>query len=203
MRSRVGEQAAEHKIARHAGEKWPPVILLDLRARRFHQLAVFDARGAGRLARAAIEALIDMLYEGIAERQAALVHQHDLADSSARRIGFEAPEFVRGAMIQTQAAVNAVRVVVIRGNVRAGKSAPRFWGGSLFHACGWIGHSFIFPPAKRPGARTFCGSKECFTRRIRSKSGRGGPQTISVEVFNSVGPHSSMAEAWISGWLQT
>ena len=100
-----------------------------------------------------------MLYEGIAERQAALVHQHDLADSPARGIGFEAPKLVGRAMIQAQAAMNAVRVVVIRGNVRARKSALRFWAGSLFHACGWIGHGLISRPRNVPGRGHFADRK--------------------------------------------
>ena len=202
MRFGIRQQVAKHEVARQSREKWPPVVLLDLRARCFHQLAVFDARGARRLARAAIQALIDMLYEGVAERQAALVHQHDLADSPARRIGFEAPELVGRAMIQTQAAVHTVRVVVIRGDVRAGKSAPRFWAGSLFRDCGCDRSWPHIPPAKRPGAKTFCGSKECFTRRINPKSGREGPSTMSADVFIAVGHHSNIAEACISGALQ-
>ena len=194
MRLGIGKQAAKNKIPRQSREKWPLVILFDLRARRLHQLAVLDARGARRLARAAIQALIDMLDEGVAERQTALVHQHDLADSPARRIGFEAPEFVGRAVIQAQAAMNAVRVVVIRWNVRAGKSAARFWAGSLLHDCGLFRSWHHIPPAKRPGARTFCGSKEFFTRRINSKSGRGGPQHNLRATFSlPMGHHSSIA----------
>src|SRR6202140_5951681 len=83
---RVGEEAAEHEIARQAREKWPLIILLDLRARCFHQLAVPDARGACRFACTAIQALIDVFHEGIAERQSALIYKHDLANSPAGRI---------------------------------------------------------------------------------------------------------------------
>ncbi len=111
--ARIGQQAAKHKIPRKARKKWPPVILLDLRARRFDQFAVLDAGRARGLARAAIQALVDVLHEGFAEREPALIHQHHLADSAARRIGFEAPEFVRRALIQTQAAMNAARIVVV------------------------------------------------------------------------------------------
>src|SRR6266550_6930837 len=51
---RVGKQAAENKVPREPREKRPPVILLDLGACGFHQLAVLDARRTCGLARAAI-----------------------------------------------------------------------------------------------------------------------------------------------------
>src|ERR1700686_1184092 len=72
--ARVGKQLAKNNIPRGTREKWTPVILFDLGARGFHQLAVFDARGARGFTSAAIQALVDMLYEGIAERQTALIH---------------------------------------------------------------------------------------------------------------------------------
>ena len=111
--ARIRQQPAEHKIPREAREKWPPVILLDLGASGFDQLAVLDAGGTCGLARAAIQALIDVLHERFAEREPPLIDQHHLTDSAARRIGFEAPEFIRRAMIQTQAAMNAPRIVVV------------------------------------------------------------------------------------------
>src|ERR1700722_282203 len=129
--------------------------MFDLRARRFHQLAVLDARGASRLAGAAIQTLIDVFHERVAERQAALIHQHDLANSPARGIGFEAPEFVGRAMIQAQAAMNAVRVVFICGNIRAGKSASRRRAGWLLHASDLIGHEFIARLRNVPGPGYF------------------------------------------------
>ena len=60
---RIGQQAAEYQVPRNAREERTPVMLLDLRARGFDQLAVLDAGGAGGLAGTAIEALIDVLYE--------------------------------------------------------------------------------------------------------------------------------------------
>ncbi len=136
MRCGYGSRRRNTKSRESLEKNGRSVILLDLRARRFHQLAVLDARGAGRLAGAAIQALIDMFYEGIAQRQAALIDQHDLANTSARRIGFQAPEFVGGAVIQAQAAMNAVRVVFVRGNIRTRKSALRLWPGSFRD--GWL-----------------------------------------------------------------
>ena len=181
--ARVRQQARETQNRAPAREKnGRSIILLDLRARGFHQLAVFDARGARRLAGAAIQALIDMLHEGIAERQAALIHQHDLANSPAGRIGFEAPEFVCRAMIQAQAAVNAVRVVVIRGDVRAGKSALRFWAGSLFHGCGLIGHGLRSRPRNVPEPGHFAGRKNVSRGASTQNPDAAGP-TRSPRTF--------------------
>src|SRR6202035_213216 len=74
--ARIGKQLAKNNIPRDTREKWTPVILFDLGARGFHHLAVFDARRARGFTSAAIQALVDMLYEGISERQAALIHEH-------------------------------------------------------------------------------------------------------------------------------
>ncbi len=150
-----------------------------------------------------IQELVVIFYVGIAPRQTALIHQHDLADSSARRIRFEAPKFVRGALIQTQAAMNAVRVIVVGGNIRAGKSALRFRCGSMFGDCGTIAHGLRFRPRIVPEPGHSAGQKEFFTRRINSKSWRAGPHTTSAEVFISEGHHSTIAEACNSGCAHT
>src|SRR5579872_1085734 len=119
---RVGKQAAKYEIAREAREKWPPIILFNLRASCFDQLAVFDARGTCGFARSAIQAPIDVRDERVAKREMALVDKYHVTNSAARRIGFQAPEFVRRTIIQAQAAVNAARVVVIRRLISAGKA---------------------------------------------------------------------------------
>src|ERR1700688_1133821 len=62
-------------------------------------------------------------------------------------------------MIQTQAAMNAVRIVVIRGNVRAGISAQPVGAGSLFHACDLVSHEFISRPRTVPGRGRFADRK--------------------------------------------
>ena len=178
MRLGIREQAAKNEIARHAREKWPLVVLLDLRARRFHQLAVFHAGGARRLARAAIQALIDVLDEGIAQRQSALVDQNNLANSSARRIGFQAPQFVGGAMIQAQAAVNAVRVVFVRGNVRAGKSALRFERQFLRRWLRWFGHGFRFRPRNVPAPGHFADRTNVSRGASIQNPGAAGPTRL-------------------------
>src|SRR5580704_13341722 len=49
-------------------------------------------------------------------------------------------------MVQAEAAMNAVRVVFIRGNVRAGKSAPRRRAGCLLRASDLFAHEFIARP---------------------------------------------------------
>ena len=199
MRRGIGKQAAKNKIARDARKKRPPVILLDLRASRFDQLAVFDAGRTRGFARAAIQALVNVLDEGFAEREPALIHQHHLADAPARRIGFEAPEFIGRAMIQAQAAMDAPRVVFVRGFVRAGKSAAGFESVAACAPCVLAQSWNQIPPAKRPGLRTPFGSKAFFTRCINAKSCRAGPHTPPAAVFTSAGHHSSIADALISG----
>ena len=97
----VRKQMAINEAAGDARGKRTAIILFDLRAGGFDELAVFHARGAGGLASAAIEALIDVLDKEVAERQAALIDQNHLADAPARRIGFEAPKTVGGAIVQT------------------------------------------------------------------------------------------------------
>ena len=141
------------EAARDARGKRAAIILFDLRAGGFHELAVFHARGAGRLASAAIEAPIDVANEGIAERQAAFVHQNHLTDAPARRIGLEAPEAVGGAMIETQAAVNAMQVVDVAGTVRTAEAArlrigwAQHWLTGRWLAVRWLSrHRFQMPP---------------------------------------------------------
>ena len=103
----------------------PPVILLDLGARGFDQLAVLNSRRTRRLASTAVEAAIDVLHEGIAQRQPALIYQQHLPYAAARRIRFQAPQAIRGAMVEAEPAVYAPRVVFILGLVGAMKTAGR------------------------------------------------------------------------------
>ncbi len=97
-------------------------MLLDLRARHFHELAVLDARRARRLARAAIQAAVNVRDESLAQLEPTLVHQLHLANAPARRIRFLAPQAIRRAMIQTKSAMDATRIIRVLGLVRADKS---------------------------------------------------------------------------------
>ena len=89
------QQVAIDQAARGARQQRPAIVLLDLRARRLHQLAVLDAGRARGFAGAAIQALVDVLNEGITEREAPLVHQNHLPDAAARRIRLQAPQAIR------------------------------------------------------------------------------------------------------------
>ncbi len=197
---RVGEQAAKHEIARHAREKRTPVILFDLRARRFHQLAVFDARGARGLAGAAIQALIDVLHEGFAERQPALVHQHHLADAPARRIGFEAPEFVRRAIDSDtgrneRSARNRRMRVCPRRKIRSAVLSREL--------CSTLAVGSVM--ASYPAGKTSRGSGRLVGRMHSSRAALTrnprvpAPNASTPVRFISVGHHSSIARAPIFG----
>src|SRR5579862_1503364 len=98
-------------------------MLLDLSARGFNQFAILDSRWTRGLARAAIEATVDVRDEGIAERKPAFVDQLHLADSPARRIRFLSPQLVGRAVIQAKPAVDTARVVRVLGLVSAVEAA--------------------------------------------------------------------------------
>ena len=117
-----------------------------------------------------------MLDEGIAERQAALVHQHDLADAAARRIGLQAPELVGRAVIEAQAAVHAVSVVLVRGNVRAGKSAARLGVGSLLCDRGCFVHSLISRQQSVPAPGRSSGRRNFSPGASTQNQGAAGPR---------------------------
>jgi len=93
----------------------------------FYEFSIFNAGGTRGFARAAIQAFIDMIDEHIADGKLAFVHQNHLAYAAARRIGLEMPEFVGGAMIQAQAAVNAAGVILVSGN----EAGNRLLGGQF------------------------------------------------------------------------
>ena len=76
------------------------MIALDARACVLDQFSVLNPGGACSLARAAVEAFINMLDESGGEGQIALLDVNHLADASARRIGFEIPQAIRGAGVQ-------------------------------------------------------------------------------------------------------
>src|SRR5207245_7957609 len=75
---RVRQDMAKDEAARQTREDGPAVVLFDLGPRNFHQLAVFDARGARRLARAAVQAPIDVPDEPIAQLTRSLLDRNPL-----------------------------------------------------------------------------------------------------------------------------
>lgn len=104
---------SKNEIARDSREKRAAVVELDFCASMFDELAVFDAGGAGCFAGAAVEALIDVLDEGIGDGLVVQFDVNHLADATARGIGFEIPEAVGGAGIEAQAAVRATGKIFV------------------------------------------------------------------------------------------
>ena len=86
----VGKQLAKAEPAQEAGDERAAVVLLNLRAGGFDELAVLDAGGAGGLAGAAVEAEVNVADEALAELQAAFVDQNHLVDAAARRVHLDA-----------------------------------------------------------------------------------------------------------------
>src|SRR5712664_2301224 len=72
--------------------------------------------------------------------------------------------------------MNAVRVVVIRGNVRAGKAAMRFAAGSLFHVCDSVSHVIIFRPRIAPERGRYAGRKNSSPGASIQNPGAEGPR---------------------------
>src|SRR5579859_6769594 len=95
-------------LAQESRAYGPFIVLLNLTARRLHQLAVLHAGRASGLTSAAIQAKVDMLDERPAERQPALLHLDHLKDSSARGIHFQAQFAIGGARIQAETAVDTL-----------------------------------------------------------------------------------------------
>ena len=117
----------------------PRILPLDLRPRRFNQLAVFDPRGAGRFARPAVQAQVHVADKTLADREPAFVHRDHLVDAPARRIHLHAQLAIGGARVQAQAAMHAAVVMLPVGPVRTGEPAAAFrlgagyWHLFLFH----------------------------------------------------------------------
>jgi hypothetical protein len=107
------EEPAIGEMTRKAGEQRPAVVLLDLAAGMFDELAVLDPRRAGGLAGAAVEALVDVLDIPFTGQKPELFHVKHLADSAARGVGFETPEAVGGAMVQAEAAVDTAGKIFV------------------------------------------------------------------------------------------
>ena len=122
----MGREAAAGKRNRAARAKQAAACIAARSApAQFHNLAVFDARGARRLARAAIQATVDVRDECLAQFEPPLIHQLDLANPPARRIGFLTPQPVRRAIVQAKPAVNAARVIRVFRLVSGAESAER------------------------------------------------------------------------------
>src|SRR3989442_1452738 len=151
---------------------------------RLNQPAVFDARRARRLAGPAVETKIHMPDETFPNRQPPAFDLDHLVDPSAGRVHLEAQFAVRGAGVQAEAAVNALRV-----NVPAGRFArtivARFFCGGRFYF-----HNARAASGDETGVRLF----ECASvNRMRSNDPNrslGGtlitrPRTVPVKALVS------------------
>jgi hypothetical protein len=102
---------AEAEPAQEARSQRPAIIPVDLGAGGFNQLAVLDARRAGGLAGAAIEAEVDVPDEGVGQPQPPFVNQDHLVDAAAGRITLQSELAVGGAVVQAKPAVDTGGVV--------------------------------------------------------------------------------------------
>ena len=167
---------------------------------RLNQPAVFDPRRARRLAGPAVETKIHMPYETFPNRQPPAFHLDHLVDPPAGRVHLEAQFAVRGAGVQAEAAVNALRV-----NVPAGRFArtivARFFCGGRFYF-----HNARAACGDETGVRVL----ECSSmNRMRSNDPNrslGGtlityPRTVPVKGLVS-GPRQVLAAASIQDRLR-
>src|SRR5438128_401481 len=106
------------------GEPGAGIIALDAGAGMLNELSIFDAGRAGRFARPAVQAFVDVIDEGIGDGLLVQFDLDHLMDAAARRIGLEVPQAVGGAGVETEAAVNATGIVFVNeslaGDSRAG-----------------------------------------------------------------------------------
>src|SRR5579863_1748304 len=156
--ARMGKQIAKHKITNGARKSRPLEIASDLRASKFHELAVFHSRRARRLASATVEAAVDVRDETFVQFEAALIDERHLANASARRIAFVVPQPICRTRVQAKAAVNAARVVRVFGLIAGGEAAEGFREFALRFFMRQWGHARHFVTGLRQNgpARKYC-----------------------------------------------
>ena len=118
----VGKQLEQDDLAEPvvASSASVSFCVLHRQAERLDQPAVVHARGAGRLARPAVEAQLQMPLERPVGFEPAVGHQPHQVDPAARAVVLVAQFGVRRARRRTQAAVDAVeKQVVVDGAARA------------------------------------------------------------------------------------
>ena len=106
----VGEQPEQDQLAEPVERRSIRAVgLLDRQAERLDQPAVADARGAGRFARAAIEAQFQVAAHRGRSAAAAFGHQPHQLDAAARAVVLVAQLGVGRASRRAQSAVDARR----------------------------------------------------------------------------------------------
>ena len=113
----VGHQPRERPLAEPARERALPHAALELPARHLEQAAVRHARRAGGLAGAAAQALVEVLEQRVAGRDAGLGEAAHQVEPPARRVGLDPERAVGRAGAQAQPAVDARAQVHARRGV--------------------------------------------------------------------------------------
>ncbi len=103
----VGHQPHQGPLAEPARERALAHAALELPARHLEQPAVGHARGAGGLAGAAAQAMVEVLEQRVAGRDARLGEAAHEVEAPARRVGLELERAVGRAGGQAQPAVDA------------------------------------------------------------------------------------------------
>ncbi len=136
--------------------------------------------------------------ESFAQLQLPFVHEFHLPDPPARRIRLPSPQPVRGALVQAQPAMNAMRIDGVFRLVGAGKSARarRNVHRQVFVRSGskrWKSHRRLQPSHEAAGTNDAAADRRDFSVcASESKSPRSSPQTFSA-LFHSAGHHGIVA----------
>jgi hypothetical protein len=131
---RFGKKVPENKIARGAGKPGARIVAFDARAGVLDEFSIFDSRGAGGFASAAVEAFVDVIDEGIGEGLVVQLDVDHLVNAAAGRIGLEIPEAVGRTGVEAEATVDTTGVVLIEGNL----------AGDGRRGHGWLGYEGRF-----------------------------------------------------------
>ena len=175
----MGEGGKNHfaeDVFAHAARQ----VALNLRAHRLNDLVVFDTRWAGSDASHAAEAAIHVLPEAIIERRLTFSGLLDHVNAAARRVHLLAPQHVRGACRQAEAAVNAVVDVFLLWRMVRVKA-----GRLLRLNFDRVRNRRQMFPTKRPGLRVRLGSKRRLISRISASAFESQPQTSRPALIDS------------------
>src|SRR5262249_25800451 len=121
---RMSEEATKRPADQETARVWPPQPL-DLSSTVFDDAPVGDARGADGLTGPATQAEVDVADLIFREGEPAALPLCHQVDAAPGRLRLQACEAECGAVVQTEAAVNAGGKVVVRRRVRSLKGLRR------------------------------------------------------------------------------